>query len=121
MPLLPGHNDRSGPAGGQRGAAAQPAEAAIHRGVQIPPVVVRQAVLPGDDLHVQGATQAERADCRQPQHDVRGAATVWLTASTAPLSSAGGPDHGGLSGNAAANVSSPAGQGSKNMTSRYAA
>jgi hypothetical protein len=48
-------------------------------------------------------------------------ATACSTASTAPVSSAGGPDHGGISGNALDAVSSPNGEGSKDMTSRYAA
>src|SRR5260370_292976 len=48
-------------------------------------------------------------------------AAVRSTASTAPVSSAGGPDHGGSSGNPPGAGSSPAGNGSKNMTSRDAA
>ena len=48
-------------------------------------------------------------------------ATAGPTASTTPGSSAGGPDHGGTSGNPPGAGSSQAGKGSNNMNSRYAA
>jgi hypothetical protein len=93
----------------------------MHRRVQVPPLVIGQRALPGDDLHVQQAAGAESPDRRHEHHDVRAAGHCLLNGEHRAVSSAGGPDHGGCSGNPPGARSSPAGNGSKNMTSRYAA
>jgi hypothetical protein len=55
----------------QPGAAARSEQAAMHRQVQVPPVIVRQRALPGHDLHIKHAAWAESPDHRQANHHVR--------------------------------------------------